>query len=152
MPTSKKVELLSKIGRGRDVVVGLLCLMPFAAGAAGDWVLAGGKNDGSYRIYIRNDVKRLPNGLVEAWEVWDYSEPQSDSDLKITYRSRMWLQSFDCGARSAAVQSLTFYSGGMATGSKLHSMDRSPDKIRYVRPAAGSPGEFMVNKVCSWAK
>jgi hypothetical protein len=152
MPTTKKADSKSRIVRGPDLVLSLLCLLPFAAGAAGEWVLAGGKNDGSYRIYVRDDVKPLPNSLVEAWEVWDYSEPQSDSALKITYRSRMWLQSFDCGARSAAALSLTFYSGGMGTGRKLHSMDRSPDRIRYVRPAAGSPGEFMVNKVCSWVK
>jgi len=148
----KKVDSASRSTRWGEVTIVLLCLLPFAAEAAGKWVLAGGKNDGSYRIYVRDDVKQLPNGLVQVWEVWDYREPQSDAALNITYRSRMWLQLFDCGARSAAVLSLAFYSGGMGTGRRLHSMDRSPDKIEYVRPAVGSPGEFMVNKVCSWAK
>jgi hypothetical protein len=69
------------------IVLLTLCCLPFTAVAEGEWVLSGGKNDGTYRIYVRSDVKRLGNGLVEGWEVWDYKEPQSDAALKITYRS-----------------------------------------------------------------
>lgn len=130
----------------------ILCCFSFPALAEGEWVFAGGKNDGSYKIYIHSDVKRLPNDLVEGWEVWDYKEPQTDTALRVIYRSRVWLQSFNCAQRSAAVLSLALYSDGMGKGTKVHSMNRSPDKIKHVRPALGSPGEFMVNKVCSWVK
>ena len=130
----------------------VLASMPLTAFAEPEWVLAGGKNDGTYRIYVRNDAKRLPHGLVEAWEVWDYKEPQTDNALKITYRSRLWKQSFNCTDRSAAVMSLTFYSDSMGKGTALHSMSRPADKIKYVRAAPDSPGEFMMTKVCSWVR
>ncbi len=129
-----------------------LASVPLIAFAEPEWVLAGGKSDGAYRIYVRNDAKRLPDGVIEAWEVWDYKEPQTDNALKITYRSRLWKQSFNCKDRSAAVVSLAFYSDSMAKGIVLHSMNRSADKIKYVRAAPDSPGEFMMTKVCSWVR
>lgn len=128
------------------------CCLPFATHADTEWILAGGKNDGTYRIYVGSNIKRLPNGLVEGWEVWDYREPQTDIELKITYRSRVWLQSFNCKERSAAPLSLAFYADSMGKGMMMHSIKRSQDKIKYLRPASGSPGEYMVNKVCSWVK
>lgn len=138
--------------RARHFLLLWFCCFPFAIHAETEWVLAGGKNDNTYRIYIGSNIKRLPNGLVEGREIWDYREPQTDNALKITYRSRMWLQSFNCKERSAAALSLAFYSDGMGKGTMVHSMKRSQDKIKYLRPAPGSPGEYMVNKVCSWVK
>lgn len=138
--------------RTRYLVSLALVSLPFAVPAKPEWVIVGGNNDEAYQVYLRNDVKRLSDGIVEAWEVWDYKEPQTDTDLKITYRSQVWRQLFNCSDRSAAVVNVTFYSDSMGRGSKLHSIDRSLDKIKYLRGAPGGPGEFMVNKVCMWAK
>lgn len=123
-----------------------------AASTEPDWVLGGGKNDETYRVYIRNDVKKTSKDLVEAWEVWDYKDRQSDAALKIEYLSRLWLESFNCKEQTSAVLTLSFFSERMAKGTPLHSMTRAPDKVKYLRPAPGSPGEYMLKKVCAWAK
>ena len=135
--------------RTRCLIVLLLCCITPALHAEPEWILAGGKNDGSFRIYFRADVKRLPNGLSEGWELFDYKASQFDADLKIIYRSQIWLQTFNCKERSAATFALEFYSDSMGKGTMLRSMKREPDQIKFIRPAAGSPAEFMVNKICS---
>ncbi len=135
------------------LIIGLMlaALASLPSVASGEWVLIGGRNDGSFKIYANSEVKVLPTGLIEAWEVWDYREPQADSALKITYRSRLWQQSINCRDQTAAALALFFYSDAMAKGDKLHSVDRPPQKVKYLRGAPGTPGEQLIKKVCEWA-
>jgi hypothetical protein len=129
----------------------IICCVPLVLHAEPEWVLAGGKNDGSYKIYIRSDIQRLSNDLVEGWDLSDFKERQTDADLKITYRSIVGRRFFNCKESSAASISLAFYPDSMGKGPVIRSMRRSPEEVRYVNIGPNGPGRFMFDKVCSWA-
>lgn len=115
-------------------------------------VSTNGDGDASFRLYIKTPtVRRLHNGMVQAWGVLDYKSAQYDTVGHFYYQSAIVLREYDCEQRAAGILSIVWYSDPLGQGRVLGNSSTPPDKVKRDYPPPHSVGDYDLTAVCGLA-
>lgn len=122
-----------------------MCLLPAFAAAPERWALVTQTDNVS--IYVDTRSITLKDGVVRAWEKWEYASdrPGTPATGHRPYRSARFLTHYNCRDRaSAEVQSIFYDTAGEVVG----KVTEDPKSIRLTYLVPGLLSESALNFVC----
>ncbi|HWX00963.1 surface-adhesin E family protein [Collimonas sp.] len=128
------------------LTLGLACV---AANAA-DWQSVGSSDTSELKL-DQASIKET-KGIREAWSMWNFKEPRkNDGDPKAlaTFQSYQDFTEYDCKAKTLRLSKEILFAGLDGAGAKVDHSDALKGAT-FVKPAAGSVAEVMMNFVCTF--
>jgi hypothetical protein len=95
-----------------------LILILFGGVAHANWVAVGDVEGVTFYVEL-SKVKKTPEGAIDVWWMNSYAAPQYSKGNTESYRSIVFLSTFDCATEMAMSDGGRIYSGEMATGTML---------------------------------
>jgi hypothetical protein len=122
--------------------------VPADAPRAPRWTRVAAPSAAGCTFYVDPASVVTREGHEEAWFMSSCAEPQPSSSAGGPgYRSRAFLEYFDCAARTSAIVRLDYYAGELATGAVTESHDWSKPP-RYEQDPPNSTGALWLAMVC----
>ncbi len=139
--------------RGKSTALAALVLTAWAAAAqaaepAPNWKRVSAPSPGGCTFYIDQASIATKDGHEEARFMSSCAAVQPSSSAGGTgYRSRAFLEYFDCAGHRSAIVRLDYYAGEFATGTVTESHDWSSPP-RYEQDAPSSTAALWLAMVC----
>jgi len=128
------------------LTLGLACV----AAQAADWQSVGSSDTSELKL-DQASIKEN-KGIREAWSMWNFKEARkNDGDAKVlpTFHSYQDFTLYDCKAKTAKLTKEILFAELDGSGAKVDHSDALKNST-YMKPAAGSIAEVMMNFVCAF--
>ncbi|MFI5781616.1 surface-adhesin E family protein [Nocardia sp. NPDC051570] len=115
-----------------------------------DWQSVGSSETSELKL-DQDSIKEV-KGIRQAWSMWNFKEPRKNDggDPQLpTFQSYQNLTEYDCKNKTLRLKKEILFAELDGNGAKADHSDALKDS-RFVKPAAGSVAETMMNFVCSF--